>query len=143
MAATNLTTIENITSELLNAWGYLLEEEKTNLMAQIKQRAAHNKSVGEYLRDKFARQEIQPIRKGRRKSAELIVLDFIPYDILNDLDLLREMVLSGKVTGLVFAASMRGEKPYKFGASGRLDNYAQAIAAAGMLQHECMENLRA
>ncbi len=138
MAAKNLSPTGSDRYELLDAWSFLLEEQKTDLLAQIKQCAAHNKSVVEHF---AAERERQPIRKGQRRSADLIVLDFTAYDVLDELDALREMVLSGKVTGLVFAASMRGE-PYKFGATGRLDNYAQAVVAAGMLQHECMENLR-
>lgn len=75
---------------------------------------------------------------------ELILLDFKPYDILEDLERLREMVESGEINGLLFAAKYT--KPGKhrnfFGASGRYsENIEEAFGAAAMLQRELLEKM--
>ncbi|HBU29915.1 MAG TPA: hypothetical protein DEB56_10250 [Thiobacillus sp.] len=80
--------------------------------------------------------EIKP-----KPAKELIVLDFKPYDILDDLDRLRAMVEAGEISGLVFAAKYTkpGERRHFFGASGRYaENIDEALGATAMLQRDLM-----
>jgi hypothetical protein len=72
-------------------------------------------------------------------AKELIVLDFKPYDILADLEQLREMVEAGEINGLLFAAKYTkpGKQRHFFGASGRYsENVDEALAAAVRLQNK-------
>lgn len=80
---------------------------------------------------------IDQVRSGAQPIRELILLDFKPYDILNDLDLLREMVESGEINGLMFAAKYTnpGKQRHFFGASGRYSgNIDEALGVATQLQ---------
>jgi hypothetical protein len=112
---------------------YLAECDPVLRLALREWLASKETGVGE-----LGKVKAPPARPMRR---ELILLDFTPHDVISALDELREMVLAGKVTGLVFAASVRGEK-HMFGASGSLrDNPAEALGAATKLQHECLEKM--
>lgn len=79
------------------------------------------------------------LAKYAARKRELILLDFKPYDILDDLEGLRAMVESGEINGLIFAAKYTnpGEQRHFFGASGRYaENADEALGAAVMLQNK-------
>ncbi|MHB1091539.1 hypothetical protein [Thiobacillus sp.] len=80
---------------------------------------------------------VDQVRSGAQPLRELILLDFKPYDILDDLERLRAMVESGEINGLMFAAKYTkpGKQRHFFGASGRCaENIDEALGVATQLQ---------
>jgi hypothetical protein len=79
------------------------------------------------------------IAEQTRLRRKLILLDFKPYGILEELERLREMVEAGEINGLLFAAKYTkpGKHRHFFGASGRYsENIDEAIGAAVLLQNK-------
>ncbi len=77
-------------------------------------------------------------KHGTAPKRNLITLDFHEYGIEDALVMLLDMAKKGKINGLIFSARMtqRGGEPYLYGCEGRLlDNRAEAIGAAVLLQH--------
>jgi hypothetical protein len=79
-----------------------------------------------------------PSNSSKKLQRELVTLDFHEYGIEDALVMLLDMAKKGKINGLIFSARMtqRGGEPYLYGCEGRLlDNRAEAIGAAVLLQH--------
>lgn len=75
----------------------------------------------------------------KKPSADLILLDFTPYDLIQTLEQLHEMAVAGQINGLVLAAkySNPGERRHLFMAAGRLsENPDEALGVASLLQAE-------
>ena len=81
--------------------------------------------------------EAGKIKAPPERNRDLILLDFKPHAILEQLEQLREMVEAGEINGLIFAAKYTkpGKHRHIFGTSGRYsENTDEAIGAAVMLQ---------
>ena len=75
--------------------------------------------------------------KPNELTRELIKLDFTYYDVIEELEKLRDLAVSGQINGLVFAARYAnpGQRRNLFGASGRYqENMDEALGVATQLQ---------
>jgi hypothetical protein len=107
--------------------GALSDADLLILRGRAEQMAESRVSVGATQQETL---RAQPVRN-------LILIDFKPYDILDDLERLRAMVESGEINGLIFAAKYTnpGKQRHFFGASGRCaENIDEALGVATQLQ---------
>ncbi len=85
-----------------------------------------------------------PTKPRKEPPRNLILIDFHEHELERALEGLLDMARKGQIDGLIFSARMshKGEEPYLHGCEGRLlDNPAEAIGAAVLLQHELVNVL--